>query len=225
MALNIKGTTEELTNTVHVDFVDIPVYEDRLGFYKTYGTREQGTPIVHWILDMKASGHFSSQYMAPYTCHQSNTGGPLGAKSPATTYGRACHGRWGYDASKVELTIEQELTTHSTDMGDSHKNSTHTQTKAVELTKRSPDLLPSPQLEVHWVIGSESYSLNVPLNFVYLLLGTAQHFRIKGLLINAYAAHFTGDSKINLKKQNKAIQAKKSEYYVKIHNITTNKNR
>ena len=52
VALNMKDISEDFTDTVNVDFVDVPVFEERLGFYKTYRVREQATPIVHhwcWI--------------------------------------------------------------------------------------------------------------------------------------------------------------------------------
>ena len=62
MALNIKGASEELKSTVHVDFVDVPVYEDRLGFYKTYEIMEQGSLIVHWVL-------LGLSHLASFACH------------------------------------------------------------------------------------------------------------------------------------------------------------
>ena len=113
----MKDISEDFTDTVNVDFVDVPVFEERLGFYKTYRSIEQATPIVLWVLDMKASGCFSSQYMAPYSCHQSHTRGPLGAKNSAITCGGAYHGRWEYKVPEVKLSIEQLVSSLSCVLG------------------------------------------------------------------------------------------------------------
>ena len=82
VTLNIKGTSEEVKSTVHVDFIETSSYEDRLGFHTTMEVREEESFHVYWVLDLLASGAFGYQYVQPFSCH-------IDSKTPATTCGRA----------------------------------------------------------------------------------------------------------------------------------------